>query len=187
MLLQTRYVTEDEFERFVMLPENRDQNFEYIAGEIVEVVSNGDSSRKAANLIIFVGSHVKANRLGRITGADGGYKVSGEDYIPDAAFMSYARQPIASDDAYNPLAPDLAIEVLSPGNTDTPNERDKMLRKIGNYLAAGTVLWLVDPEQKTVDVYISGQPRKTLRIGEFLEGGNVLPGFRLAVADIFSD
>jgi Uma2 family endonuclease len=122
-----------------------------------------------------------------MTGADGGYVVSGEDYIPDAAFMSYARQPVASDAAYNPVAPDLAIEVLSPGNIETPNERDKMLRKIGNYLAAGTVLWLTDPEQKTVDVYIPGQPRKTLRVGDFLEGGDVLPGFRLAVADIFRD
>lgn len=188
MVLQTRYIVSREaFDHFVALPENADRNFEYIGGEIVEVVSNGKSSRKAADLIIYVGSHVKSNHLGRMTGADGGYVVHGEDYIPDAAFMSYARQPTASDAAYNPIAPDLAIEVLSPGNAGSYDERDKMLRKIGNYLAAGTVLWLVDPEQETIDVYVPGKPRQTLRVGDFLEGGEVLPGFRLAVASIFSD
>jgi len=187
MLLQTRYVTDEEFDHFVMLPENRDRNFEFIAGEIVEVVSNSKSSREAARMLGRVIVHVEDNNLGCVTGADGGYMVYGEKYIPDAAFISYARQPIAPDVAYNLVAPDLAIEVLSPGNTDSPDERDKMLRKIGNYLAAGTVLWLADPEQKTIDVYIPHQPRKTLRMGDYLEGGNVLPGFRLAVADIFKD
>ncbi len=187
MVLRTQPITKTEFERFVMLPENRDRNFEFIAGEIVEVVSNNKSSRKAAKLIIYVGSHILTHHLGRMTGADGGYVVFGEDYIPDAAFMSYARQPISPDVAYNPVAPDLAIEVLSPGNVGSHDEREKMLRKIGNYLAAGTVLWLVDPEQETLDVYIPNQPRKTLRVGDTLEGGEVLPGFQLAVADIFSD
>ncbi len=187
MVLKAPPITKTEFERLVMLPENRDRNFEFIAGEIVEVVSNNKSSRKAAKLIIYVGGHVVTHHLGRMTGADGGYVVSGEDYIPDAAFMSYVRQPIAPDVAYNPVAPDLAIEVLSPGNVGSPNEREKMLLKIGNYLAAGTVLWLVDPEQETVDVYINGQPVQRLRVGDTLEGGNVLPGFQLAVTDIFSD
>ena len=182
MLLQTRYVTEDEFDRFVMLPENRDRNFEYIAGEIVEVVSNSKSSYEALKIMGRVSVHVDDNHLGRYTGADGGYIVSGEKYIPDGAFTSYARQPVAPDVLYNPVAPDLAIEVLSPGNSEI-----EMTRKIGNYLAAGTVVWVADPEQKTIDVYTPGLPRKTLRMGDFLEGGDVLPGFGLAVANIFSD
>jgi Uma2 family endonuclease len=180
-------MTDDEFDRFVMLSENRDRNFEYIAGEIVEVVSNSKSSRIAARILGRISVVVEGNNLGCVTGADGGYVVYGEKYIPDVAFISYARQPVAPDVAYNPVAPDLAIEVLSPGNTETPNERDKMLRKIGNYLAAGTVLWLVDPEQKTVDIYTPNLLRKTLRVGDFLEGSDVLPGFRLAVAAIFKD
>ncbi len=129
-----------------------------------------------------VSIQVQNQHLGAVTGADGGYILHGEKYVPYGAFMSYARQLELPDSLYNSVAPDLAIEVLSSGNTET-----KMLRKIGNYLAAGTVLWLADPEQKTVDVYIPGQPRKTLRVGDFLEGGDVLPGFRLAVANIFSD
>ncbi len=175
-------VTKEQFYEFVMRPENRDRNFEYIGGEIVEVVSNGKSSRKGFALALEVGVFVKRNKLGRCTGADGGYVVSGEDYIPDGAFMSYKRQPEPNNEAYNPLAPDLAIEMLSPGNT-----KDEISHKVGNYMAAGTVLWLGNPETKIIDVYIPGQPVKRLRVGEFLEGGDVLPGFRLAIADIFED
>lgn len=183
MLTQQKEMSQDEFYRFVMLPENRDRNFEYIAGEVVEVVSNNDSSEAAAILIAYFGNYVVTNKLGRITGADGGYVINGEDYIPDAAFMSYKRQPIRPKQmAYNPVAPDLAIEVLSPGNT--PKE---IATKIVNYITAGTVLWLADTEEKTIDVWIPGQPVKRLRVGDFLDGGDVLPGFRLAVADIFVD
>ena len=94
-MLNTLMVTKDEFYEFVMRPENQNRNFEYIGGEIVEVVSNGKSSRKGFSLALEVGVYVKRNKLGRCTGADGGYVVSGENYIPDGAFMSYARQPEA--------------------------------------------------------------------------------------------
>ncbi len=181
-MLNTLMVTKDEFYEFVMRPENQNRNFEYIGGEIVEVVSNGKSSRKGFSLALEVGVYVKRNKLGRCTGADGGYVVSGENYIPDGAFMSYARQPEANDESYNPLAPDLAIEMLSPGNTAV-----EIVHKVGNYMAAGTVLWLGNPETKIIDVYIPGQPVKRLRVGDILEGGSVLPGFSLAVAEIFED
>jgi Uma2 family endonuclease len=182
MGLQTRYVTDEEFDRFVVLPENADRNFEYIAGEIVEVVSNNLSSHLAAKLSARVTIHAEDNKLGIVTGADGGYMVSGEKYIPDVAFISFSRQPKPTRVAYNPLAPDLAIGVLSPGNDEI-----EITRKVGNYLAAGTVLWLIDPDQKTIDVYVPGQPRKTLRAGDFLEGGTVLLGFRIAVSSIFGE
>jgi Uma2 family endonuclease len=182
-MLNTQPVTKEQFYEFVMRPENRDRNFEYIAGEIVEVVSNNESSEAAADLIIYVGSYVKANKLGRMTSSDGGYVINGEDYIPDAAFMSYKRQPVRPNKvAYNPVAPDLAIEILSPGNT-----KDEMTYKVSNYMAAGTVVWVGNPDKKTIDVHVPGQPVKRLRVGEILEGGDVLPGFRLAIADIFED
>ncbi len=182
-MLNTQPVTKEQFYEFVLRPENRDRNFEYIAGEIVEVVSNNDSSSKGANLIAYFGNYVLVNKLGRITGADGGYVINGEDYIPDAAFVSYKRQPIPPKTAaYNPVAPDLAIEILSPGNT-----KDEMTYKVGNYMAAGTVVWVGNPDKKTIDVHIPGQPVKRLRVGEILEGGDVLPGFQVALADIFTD
>ncbi|MBA3867534.1 MAG: Uma2 family endonuclease [Anaerolineae bacterium] len=181
-MLNVQPVTKEQFYEFALRPENRDRNFEYIAGEIVEVVSNSKSSTDGLSLTSEVRVYVKRNKLGRCTGADGGYSVSGEDYIPDGAFMSYARQPVQPSVAYNPLAPDLAIEMLSPGNT-----KDEMTHKIGNYMAADTVVWVGNPETKIIDVYVPGQPVKRLRVGDVLEGGDVLPGFRLAIADIFED
>lgn len=181
-MLNMQPVSKEQFYEFVMRPENRDRNFEYIAGEIVEVVSNGKSSREGNRLVARVTVYVEDNDLGRCTGADGGYVIAGEDYIPDGAFISYARQPEENNEAYNPLAPDLAIEMLSPGNT-----KDEMTHKIGNYMAAGTVVWVGNPETQTIDVYIPGQPVKRLRVGDVLEGGEVLPGFKVAVAAIFKD
>jgi Uma2 family endonuclease len=181
-MLKSHGVPEAEFDRWVMLPENAGRNFEYIAGEIVEGVSNNKSSRAGLNIMAEVRTYVKQQRLGRTTGADGGYVVAGERYIPDGAFVSFARQPVAVDVAYNPVAPDLAVEVLSPGN-----EHSEIVRKVGNYLAAGTVIWVIDPDDETVNVYTPGLPRVTLRREDMLSGDAVLPGFRLAVADIFSE
>jgi Uma2 family endonuclease len=175
-------VTIEEFDEFINRPENADRLFEYIAGEIVEVVSNNYSSEVAAMLLINIGGHVLANKLGRVTGADGGYIVSGEKYIPDVAFISLARQPEPSHEAYNPNAPDLAIEVLSPTNKD-----EDMSVKIANYLAAGTVVWRVKPIEKKIEVFAPQTPTKYLGINDILDGGAVLPGFRLPVKDIFPE
>jgi Uma2 family endonuclease len=173
-------MTAEEFEQFIMLPENVDRNFELIGGEIYEVVSNNYSSQVAGRLTVYVGGFIIQYDLGHFTVADGGYKVSGEDYMPDFAFISKARQPKPSHDTYNPLAPDLAIEVLSP----TDSEK-KLTNKVANYLAAGTVVWAVYPNDKEVSIYTPNQPVKTFGINDTLEGGSVLPGFKLAVRDIF--
>lgn len=176
-------VTKEQFYEFALRPENRNRNFEYIAGEIVETVSNNESSEAAANLIGELHGFIRPRKLGRITGSDGGYVINGEDYIPDVAFMSYKRQPVRPNKvAYNPVAPDLVVEVLSPGNT-----AKEIATKIVNYMTANTIVWLVDPDEKTIDVWIPGQPVKRLRAGDVLEGGELLPGFKLAVADIFED
>jgi Uma2 family endonuclease len=117
-----------------------------------------------------------------VSGADGGYRVAGERYRPEVAFSSKTRQPEASHEVYNPNAPDLAVEVLSP--SDKP---DDMRIKIANYLAAGTLLWVVEPETKTVEIYTPGQKARRIRVTETLDGGAVLPGFTLVVKDIFPE
>jgi Uma2 family endonuclease len=178
---QLRTISSDEFDRYALLPENRNRLFEFIAGEIVEVVSNPLSSNIGAILSAFIGVFVMQHNLGHVTGADGGYMVGGERYIPDVAFISYKRQrTLVSDDGYNPLAPDLAIEVLSPANSDVDMEV-----KIANYLAAGTVVWRVKPLEQQIAVFVPHQPVVLLGMGEELDGGTVLPGFKIALKDIF--
>jgi Uma2 family endonuclease len=179
MSVQTRLSVE-EFERIAALPENAHKRLEFIGGEIVEVVSNSDASEIAANFLAEIQVFVKAHNLGRVTGADGGYRVSGEDYIPDVGFISKSRQPQRPHVTWNPLAPDLAVEVVSP--TDRPQH---IADKVANYLLAGTLLWYVYPDEQQLKVYAPGQPVKTLGINDVLDGGQVLPGFTLTVKDIF--
>ncbi|MDX2162154.1 MAG: Uma2 family endonuclease [bacterium] len=173
-------MTLDEFDRWIALPEHDDSRWEYIDGEAVQVVTNNRVSdiamRIAARLTVYALDH----DLGYVTGADGGYLVMGERYIPDAAFMSKGRQPTAPDAAYNPLPPDLAVEVVSP------TDRAHILRqKLKNYLAAGTVVWLCYPEAQELDVHPPGQPPRTLSSADTLDGGTVLPGFTLSLRSIF--
>ncbi len=180
MVIQTRMSVE-MFDEFIRQPENIDREFEYIGGEVVEVVSNPKSSKTAGLILIAFGIYLRENDIGHVTGADGGYQVSGERYIPDVAFISYARQPeLSYTDGYNPNPPDLAVEVISPGNTD-----DEITLKVTNYLLAGTVVWLVRVKTQTVEVYLPGQRPQVVDIDGVLDGGTILPGFRLPVKDIF--
>jgi Uma2 family endonuclease len=181
MTVQTQIrMSIDEFEKIAALPENADKHLEYIGGEIVEGVSTSNASEIAARIAIKIGVYIEAHQLGRVTGADGGYRVFGEDYIPDVAFISSARQPKDPNVAWNPLAPDLAVEVASP--TDKPTF---IADKAVNYPLAGTILWYVFPDEKQVKVYEPGQPAKTFGTDDVLDGGNALPGFKLVVKDIF--
>ena len=168
------------FDDFVQRPENADKLFEYIGGEIVEVPSNPRSSQIGIGLAFHLLTFVDANNLGHVTGEQGGYMVAGERYAPDVAFISFQRQPKLPATGYNPNPPDLAIEVLSPTDTER-----RLAIKLHNYAVAGTIVWVIDATEKLVDVYVPGQPVRTLTEDDILDGGTVLPGFTLAVRDIF--
>jgi Uma2 family endonuclease len=173
-------LTVEQFDELIKLPENAHRSLEYVGGRVIEVVSNNLSSEIAAFMLIEIGVHVRARDLGRVTGADGGYIVAGERYIPDVAFISKERQSRPSREAYNPNSPDLAVEVLSPSN-----DAGDMRVKVVNYLRAGTTVWIVDYETKQVEVYSPDKPPKTLTINDILDGSDVLPGFTLALLQIF--
>jgi len=80
-----------------------------------------------------------------------------------------------------PGPPDLAIEVVSLSNTASG-----IHAKVADYLAAGTrLVWVVDPEAETVTVYASLLAPRAHVVGQDLDGGDVLPGFRVGVEEIF--
>jgi Uma2 family endonuclease len=180
MAVAERLVTAAEFDEWVLLPENSGRDFELVGGRIVEVVSNNQSSGVGALLGGLVTVFVHQRKLGFTTGADGGYKIGSERYIPDVAFVSIARQLQRTRDAFFPLAPDLAIEVLYPANTP-----DEIRIKIANYLSVGTIVWVVDPDLERIEVYAPGTAAKVYKVGETLDGGEVLPGFSVTVAEVF--
>ena len=183
-MFQTR-LSVDEFMKIALAPENADRRLQLIDGEIVEVVSNNKASSTGIRIATFLNSFALPRNLGQITGADGGYTIEGEQYIPDCAFTSYARYPHSTTEAYPNIAPDLVVEVLSPGNMHSTNERDKLSRKVANYLAAGCELWLVYPDEEKLERYIAGEAVRTYRNGEILEGRGLLEGFRLEISSIW--
>jgi Uma2 family endonuclease len=184
MTTPVKAYTVDEFDAFIELPENLDRNFEYIGGEIVEVPSNPFASKISG--IVFGEIYIfnKSHKLGHMTGEAGGYQVSGERYAPDVGFLSKARQDELSKKGYNSIPPDLAIEVDFPSTTES---RDILRIKLANYLAAGTTVWIADPLNKKVQVYEPGKPVMILGMDDTLDGGNILPGFKLAVKDVFPE
>ena len=182
MTVQERAITVEQFEAFAQQPENTDKLFEFIAGEIVEVPTNMLASKIAALFVTFIGMYLLENDIGHVTGADGGYQIFGDRYAPDAAYISYERQPEPTTSGYNPNPPELVVEVVS---SDSKAENEKLTVKLGNYLASGTLVWIVRPEAAAVEVYAPGQPVQTLGKADTLTGGDVLPDFAVELTKIF--
>ena len=193
MVIQTlehkRQYTSDDLWDWSQLPEYEDRQLELIDGEIIDM---SPSSAKPSMIGIEVGSFiryfVREHDLGYVSGADGAYELSpGNTLAPDVGFIAKARLT-KMPERFFPMAPDLAVEVISP--TDSIK---KTLRKAAKYLAAGTKLvWLFYPEDRTVDVCRpapegtqSGMLITELTIDDTLDGGEVLLGFRLPIRDVF--
>lgn len=121
-------MTAETFEEWAQL---QDMDYEFIGGEAVEVSSNHYASALAARLLILMGVYILKHKLGWVTGADGGYRVAGERYIPDVAYISYAKQPRPSQEGFLSLPPDLAVEIISNPNNIT--EQNHLHIKISNY------------------------------------------------------
>src|SRR5258708_5125038 len=131
----------------------------------------------------FIGDHVDTHHLGIVT-AESGYRLShNPDTVraPDVSFTSTARlTPLTG--AYPQVAPDLAVEVASPGNAV-----DDMNQKIEQYFAAGVrQVWVLYAKTRTIYVYTSARKVTILGIEDTLDGGDVLPGFAVSVREIFA-
>lgn len=178
----TTQIPVEAFDAFVQLPENAEKLFEYIDGEIIEVPSNPYASQISQIIAGEIYAFIKGKNLGHLTGEAGGYMVAGERYGPDVAFISRIKQPRLVSVGYNPNPPDLAVEVDMPSTYTT---QQNLFTKTVNYMAAGTLVWIVRPERKEVHVYVAGEAKRTLGIDDVLDGADVLPGFLLPVKDIF--
>ncbi|MBX3066891.1 MAG: Uma2 family endonuclease [Anaerolineae bacterium] len=173
-------MTVEQFDQYAALPENADRLLEYVGGEIYEVVSSGLSSMIAVIVGAAISAFVLPRKLGFFTGSDGGYMVAGERYMPDVAFISRTRQAQPHTEGYNSLAPDLAVEVLSPSNS-----ADEIATKVANYLSAGTIVWVFDPIKEQVRIFAPGKPVQLIPRDGVIDGGDVLPGFTLKIAEVF--
>ncbi len=129
---------------------------------------------------------VRPRNLGLVTGEAGMMRLmAGLVRIPDVAFVSWTRLPNrrVPTEPIPDLAPDLAVEVLSAGNT--PGE---MARKRQDYFSSGVqIVWQVDPNTRTVEVFTTPDQSTMLHEAQTLEGGTVLPGFTLPLQELFTE
>lgn len=162
-----------------------DKRYEYVAGEVIDVVSNSYVSELAMRIGFLIMLYLHQNQIeGRVMGADGGFKIGDDRYIPDVTYVAGSRQPRPSHEAYNSTTPDLVVEVIS--NTGNRQELKALRQKTTNYLAHGVLVWIVDPAEQAVEVHQAGREVQVLRLSDTLTGGDVLPGLRIAVKDIFA-
>lgn len=183
MVLEAQFMTVEEFEAFVDLPANVDKTFEFIGGEIVEVPSNAYSSKFASEISFLIKLYLRQQKIdAHVTGEAGGYQIGGERYAPDVAYMTKTKQAELDKSGYNSVAPDLAVEVVS---ASSKHELDKLRIKITNYHAVGTTVWVVKPEDKQIEVHPLGGAVHIYRENEILDGGDVLPDFKLSLSDLF--
>jgi Uma2 family endonuclease len=132
--------------------------------------------RVAMNLGAEIRAHVKESGAGVVLAAETGFKLQTDpDTVraPDGAFVAKGREPAPDARGFADLAPDLVVEVLSPG--DRPGD---VLANIADWLSAGTrLVWVVDPARRLARVYRQDGTETIVAADGTLEGEDVLPGF----------
>ncbi|MBI1830353.1 MAG: Uma2 family endonuclease [Planctomycetes bacterium] len=159
---------------------------ELIDGILVEKAIGFRESLLAVYLASVLHGFVRPRKLGLVAGPDGMMKLSsGLVRIPDMSFVSWKdipggkvpKAPIPK------LAPTLAVEVLSESNTP-----DEIKRQRREFFKAGTsLMWVVDPRTRTVTVWTSVRKSFELTEADTLDGGAVLPRFKLVLRDLFAE
>jgi len=164
---------------------NEDRPCELIDGILVEKAMGSYESWLASVLIYFITAYLEDNDLGVVLGEAGFLRLfPGRVRAPDVSFISWKRMPRHEfpKAAIASLTPDLAVEILSEGNTEA-----EMEKKLKDYFRAGSKLvWYADPESRTVQVYTSLIKSTLLTEKDTLDGGKVLPGFTLPIKKWFA-
>ena len=160
--------------------------YELSKGELIKEPPAGNiHGNRTMRLGWRLAQYVEASDLGVVFAAETGFKLATDpDTVraPDIAFVSKTRiEQLGEFEGFWPGPPDLAVEVISPGDSHATVEN-----KVEEYLSAGTrAVWLVDPRRRTVTVYRSSSDSTILTEVDTLEGGDILPGFSCHVAEIF--
>lgn len=182
-LVVLRPITPDE----PALPEDR--LYEVVDGRVVEAMPMGAFETHCAGLLFLaIADHLRRHRIGRVE-MEMLFRLSVERKLerrPDLAFVSYERwpagRPIPRVAAW-PVVPDLAVEVVSPSNS-----ADHVMEKLVEYFAAGVrAAWVIYPIHGIIQVYDAVDRVSIMTPGGTLDGGIVLPGFRLPLVALFGD
>ncbi|HEY7346791.1 MAG TPA: Uma2 family endonuclease [Ktedonobacterales bacterium] len=181
-------------EEYARLPDEPGWHTELTDGRVIRMPMVKDHAHGwiIDNLSRRLSPYVHDRELGRLTYSQEGYDISnpgaeGETaWAPDLAFVATERVSIVREarrlGIYPRLAPDLAVEVISPSQT-----RKEATDKAQRWLAAGVrLMWVIWPESQTVEVWQADEPMRTLSAHDRLDGLEVVPGFTMPVAELFA-
>lgn len=184
MVVKQRLLTAEEY---LALPDDPGRRFELVRGELVEVPFASAVDSWIIGLIYkLIDGFAQQHGLGLVFGDGTGYITARDPDIvrgPDVSLVSRSRWPGPGLPKGNwPFAPDLAVEVMSPGDRS-----GKLRAKAFEYLAGGSrLVWVVRLERRSVTAYLPDGTTQELGPDDDLDGGAVLPGFRVRVADLFA-
>ena len=181
MTTETKLVTAEEL---IEMPDDG-YRYELIRGELIRMAPPGfRHGRMALHLARHLANHAEAQNLGVATAETGFTLGTDPDTVraPDASFISRERlDEIGETDGYWPGAPDLAVEVISPNDRYTDVEA-----KVSEWLDAGTrMVIVVNPRRRSVRVHHSPTEVVDLVEGDTIDGGDVVPGWSMAVSGLF--
>ena len=159
---------------------------ELVRGELIMMAPAGfEHGEIGMHIGTILRSFVTPRKLGVVVGADTGFQIArNPDTVraPDAAFVRADRVAGKRPRAFFQGAPDLAVEVVSPGD-----RAREVLAKVHEWLDAGCrVVWVVDPRTRSIAVHQSRAEVAVLRSSETLSGGDLLPGLTVPVGEIFT-
>ena len=161
-----------------------DRIYEIVDGQLEEkpmagAKHGGVGSRLLARVLL----HAETHQLGGVYGPDTNFAIGNRERVPDVSFVSAARIPPEGEpESAWPIAPDLAVEVISPNDA-----WEQLYRKLREYFAAGvSEVWLISMEQRTVMIYHSPAITDAMTLTENDElTSDLLPGFRCLISELF--
>lgn len=172
-------------EEFLTLPDDG-RRYELIEGVPKRMPPAGlEHGDIGTTILVALANHVNPRGLGLVPAADTGFIFERDPDVvlaPDASFIRRDRLPPRETwRGFSTVVPDLAVEIVSPGDSGP-----EVAAKVAYYLSHGVrEVWVVEPKPRQVTIHRRDQEPLRLGVGDAVEGGDLLPGFRLPLAEIF--